>query len=740
MNTESKQNSVVAGHASFSAIKHAVARKFEQMKQHTLYRVSVDKDALWSLYLASFPDGTNPVYRERTEHDCSCCRHFVKTMGGVVAVIDGKVVSIWDGVADGFYQEVTETMSDFVHAAAIDNIFLHTEAQVGVEKNFQQVLDLEIRAANMDPVKGLVKETITWEHFHLHLPTTCVLANKDIGPKLAEARSTYDVFKRGLEELTLEAIDTVLDLIAQNSLYRGEEHRGAVEAFRAQKVQYGRTPFGLGRDFFTWSADTPASIKRIRNTAIGTLLIDLSAGTELEDAVNKFERSIMAPTNYKRPTALVSKAMIEKARLKIEELGYTSALERRYAVLEDITVNNILFADRSAVHAKLRPYQRAAVFGAPYGKDKQFTGEDVFAELASKVPENIKKLDKVEEVTIEKFLSDVLPKTASLELMIENRHAGNLVSLIAPVDPGAQNMFKWPNKFSWSYAGDAADSIKERVKKAGGKVDGDLRCSLSWFNYDDLDLHMKEPKAKSYENRIFYGSRKSLVTHGELDVDMNAGGGSRESGGSRSAVENITYPDRKRMTEGVYTLIVNQYRRMETADIGFEVEVEFDGTVFSFAYDKTVIGEVVVAEIEYTHKDGFKIRKSLESKQSSKQIWGMQTQTFQKVNVVMHSPNFWQHEGLVLGNQRDGYIGVGNKHYFFMLDQCRNEDRARGFFNEFLSAELEPHRKTMEMVGAKMTTEEAERQLSGLGFSSTQRNSVLCRVKGSFQRTVKVVF
>jgi hypothetical protein len=31
-------------------------------------------------------------------------------------------------------------------------------------------------------------------------------------------------------------------------------------------------------------------------------------------------------------------------------------------------------------------------------------------------------------------------------------------------------------------------------------------------------------------------------------------------------------------------------------------------------------------------------------------------------------------------------------------------------------------------------------QLSGLGFSSTQRNSVLCRVSGSFSRVIKIVF
>lgn len=671
----------------FKDFQQAVSKQFDRMKKHDLFRVQVEKDQLWETYLGSFPDGTNPIYKERTEHDCQCCKSFVRAVGGMVAIIDGNPESVWDTKVDGFYQEVADKMAALVRSKPIKNIFLHTEPTAGVKENYQEKDDGRVQ---------------TWNHFFIQLPTNRVAKGELIGPSLSDTRATRDVFHRSLTELTDESINTVLDLIAQNSLYRGEEQKFALEEFRKLKKKYDHLVGDAARDIFCWSGPkgVSTSVARIRNTAIGTLLTDLSLGEDLESAVKSFEAKV-APANYKRPTALITKAMIAKAQETIQELGLGSALERRYAHLQDITINNILFADRKT--------------------KKSLTG-DVFDELSAKVPEKLKNFDKVETVTIEKFLEDILPKADSIEVMFENRHASNLVSLIAPVDQTSKELFKWPNKFSWSYAGELADSIKERVKAAGGKVDGDLRCSLSWFNFDDLDLHMKEPGGYT----IYYGNRgRASPSRGKLDVDMNAGCGT-----TRSAVENICYLDRKHMRDGVYTLLVNNFSPRETIDVGFEVEIEVDGNIHSIGYARAVRrGDLVeVAKIKYSAKDGFEIFPSLPASQTVKEVWGLPTQSFHKVNVVMLSPNHW-----------DGRA-VGNKHYFFMLEGCLNDCKARGFFNEFLTEELNQHRKVFEVVGSKMKTEESIDQLSGLGFSSTQRNSVLCRVKGSFNRVVKVTF
>jgi hypothetical protein len=672
----------------FSRIKDAVARQFDRLSQHGMFRVEVEKDDLWSTYLGSFPEGSNPVLRKRTEHDCGCCRQFIRAVGDVVAIIDGKVESLWDvEVGDLDYQAVANAMSDLVQSRVIASPFLHGEHTAGTDKNFEQ--------KEGEPVR-------TWRHFFVNIPygrnqgQNYYCAKKDIPTVLGEARALHDVLRRSLNELTVDAVDTVLELIAQNSLYRGQEHQHAVEVFRALKMQYDKLTDD--RDAFVWSKiDTvPAAVAKIRNTSIGTLLVDLSEGLELEEAVRKFE-AVVAPQNYKRPTALVTKAMVEAAKKKVEELGLTSALDRRYARLEDISVNDIIFADRGA-----RKVMR-----------------DVFDAVATK-QSTPKDLAKVEVVPIEKFVTEIVPNVDTVEVLFENRHAGNLVSLVAPADPRARHLFKWDNGFSWSYSGDVADSIKERVKKAGGNVTGDLCCRLAWYNYDDLDFHMKEAGG----TEIYYVQKQSSATGGRLDVDMNAG-----SGHTREPVENIFYASRSKMREGAYLLFVHQFCRRESDNIGFEVEVDWLGDVTTYAYAKALRqGEnVAVARFRYTHAGGVEIIESLPSSSASRKLWGLDTQGFQRVNLLLRSPNYWSGQG------------VGNKHYFFMLDGCANDGQARGFYNEFLRTDLDKHRKVLEIVGSKMKTEQSENQLSGLGFSETKRNEVTVRVRGSFNRTLKVL-
>lgn len=678
----------------FQKFKTAVAKQFDNMMMNgELFCTAIDKDTMWDNYLTSFPAGTNPLFRERTEHDCSCCRQFVRAVGNVVSILpDGSLASIWDGaITEPAYAAVARSMSKLAKSAAIDNVFLSPVRRIGTDRNYEHDDD----------------RLLQWDHFCVDLPARRNNAKDyhkpgpEIGPALSDARATHDVFLRGLTELTMDSLDTVQEIIAANSLYRGREYEHAVVEFAKLKHQFDKLPTA-DRDLFVWSkaSSVRESVARIRNTAIGTLLVDLSAGVDLEDAVRKFETSIMAPANYKRPTALVSQAMVEKAQQTVEELGLTSAFERRYARLTDITVNNILWVDR-----EIRPK----------------LGGNLFDNVANKV-KPIGSLSKVDAVPIDNFIKDILPKVTSIEVMLENKHGGNLVSLIAPKHASAGRLFKWDNNFSWTYNGDVADSVRERVKRAGGNVTGDLCCRLAWSNYDDLDLHLVEPSG----NEIYHANKGPSVSGGTLDVDMNAGGPR-----SRDPVENIYYGRRDKMRPGNYHLYVHQFKKREAIDMGFEIEFDWLGDTKVYSYDKPMrTGErVTVLRFNYSAKGEIKIlHEGLTSSKVQRTLWGLKTQDWHKVSVLMQSPNHW-----------DGQTGIGNRHLFFMLDGCINDGQARPFFNEFLRGDLDKHRKVIEIVGAKMKVDQSDGQLSGLGFSDTMRSEVLVRVKGSVTRTLKVL-
>jgi len=100
--------------SDFNVFATAVNARFQSMSSGELY--TVDAGDLFETYLAAFPAGTNPLYRVRTEFDCSCCKNFVRNIGHVVAIVDGQVRTVWDDRTSLPYpfDVVAERMSEVV--------------------------------------------------------------------------------------------------------------------------------------------------------------------------------------------------------------------------------------------------------------------------------------------------------------------------------------------------------------------------------------------------------------------------------------------------------------------------------------------------------------------------------------------------------------------------------------------------------------------------------------------------
>jgi len=71
--------------SNFSKFRDAITEQFNKISKDNLFFVNVEKDVMWETYLTSFPVGTNEIFRVQAEHDCSCCRQFIKAVGNAVA-------------------------------------------------------------------------------------------------------------------------------------------------------------------------------------------------------------------------------------------------------------------------------------------------------------------------------------------------------------------------------------------------------------------------------------------------------------------------------------------------------------------------------------------------------------------------------------------------------------------------------------------------------------------------------
>lgn len=684
----------------FADIKPLITARFEQMKQAAIFNVAYDRDEIVEAYLGAF---ATPKLRQ--EHTCSACKSFLRQVGGMVTIgPDFKLQTLWDLDIDQVPQMLrasVQALAAYVRSKPIVDLFFHDMPTAGVDKN-------------ADPVLGVI-----WEHFYLKLPKGYVNdKNNTLGKKSAELRETKNVLKRGLTELKVEDIDTVLELIAQGSLYRGNEHEANLKTYRELMLSIKDIPADvLENHCWIIAATQHAGLCRLRNTSIGTLLIDLSEGVDLETAVKKFE-TMVAPSNYKRPTALVTPRMVETAKARLTELGLISALNRRRLDTRDLTVDNALFVYRPVV-----------------------TNADVFDLVKGEAKVNPKTLAKVEQVSINDFLTKVVPTSKSIKLLFENEHLGNLMTLTGPQDAQSNNLMKWGNSFCWSYTGGVADSLRSRVAELGGRVDGVLRFTHTW-NFDPtspnqslMDLHVFMPgytynpaMSEVHNNypgtrRVGWNSRRDQQSGGNQDVDFV------NMPGKEVPVENITFPDVKKMPEGVYTFKIHNWQLRQPTKSGFKAEIEFGGQIYRYYRKEAMKNHEWVTLAEVTLKGGvFTIKHILPPSVSDETKWGITTGTWKQVKAITLSPNHWTKP-------------VGNKHVFFLLEGCVSDEATRPFYNEFLTEALAADRKTMEVLGSKIVVAPAEGQeLSGLGFSDTMRSRIYAEVEGQFKRTVEVMF
>lgn len=246
----------------FMKFKKALQKHFDEMQKEAthLFEVNVDKDELWNTYLDSFPAGTNEIFRERREHDCSCCRQFIKNIGSAVTIKDNQIHTIWElNLGDTTYQPVCDALDAFVKAYTVTDIYTTKFPKIGTDFNFEEI-------------NG---KSHQWDHLFLELPSKFVNRSSRSNEEVkGQFRDTRNVFKRSLDEITMDALDTILELINSNTLYKGEEWKGVLTEFKKYKKEYDKLTSDTEKDLYAWEKSVTAGMAIGRELGLPSELVD----------------------------------------------------------------------------------------------------------------------------------------------------------------------------------------------------------------------------------------------------------------------------------------------------------------------------------------------------------------------------------------------------------------------------------------------------------------------------------
>lgn len=716
-----------------------------------LFRVNLDKEKLWKLYLQGFED--DPVFRdpESSKHNCNFCRMFISRFGDMVS-IDPKSYaesSMFDldlDLVPEEYRESIRLMAEYIHTCQVGDIFLvkkedttlfgDTPGRLGVVSNIKRYNKEE---ALKYPESG-VKENQAFEFNHLNVvvPEKYIVRGAQHSSMVSEEQSKRQVLERGLREISEQTMMDVIELETDGAILNSSNTIKLVVNALALKRELQEVPTESQHNYL-WlkSRNLSDTAAKFKNNVIGSLLLDIESGMSLADACKEYNKRV-DPVNYMKAKSPVTAKQIQEAEKFVVENGYADSFDFRCAKITDIDVNEILHTNTSG---DIKDQAEVPVFkmikGSAFNKNSGKTA-------------NKNSFKNIPEIEVDKFLKDILPGCDSVEAYLEPRLADNFMTLMTTQDKDSKRLFKWSNNFSWTYVNNLTgkSSIQQQVKSQGGTVDAPFRCSIIWNEnndapHTDLDLHCIENFYEHYRNgkqrraaedHIYFGTHKKeeqgdkpSALGGFIDLDVI-------SPGQKVAVENIYYDNICLPKSGEifkYTFYIHNFNSGSLS--GARAEIFIQGQLFEYNIPHDFQGKIDLATVVFDDTDNFKITHGkylVNSEGSSNEpAFGLDMNRFHQVNLVCLSPNYW-------GEQ------VGNKHYFFFLEGAKNPGEIRPIHNEFLSPDLLKHRKVFEILGARVKVESTPEQLSGLGFNATVQDNLIVKVseKSGKDRVLRIKF
>lgn len=650
----------------YETFSQQIRQRFAESVNKPMFTTAID--GLFDLFLAGLPA------EHRQHYTCNACRQFVNRFGGLVTISEKGVATpvMWPDVAPKLFDNSVEAMRQDIKNASVTGVFLHGQSTWGT------------------PVTG------EWHHMSVINAPVYRHSLKTPFQAMAEKAEDFGILKRSLADFSQATVEQAVTLLKTESLYRSEKCLGVAEWLLKLHQSIAAIRNTRLQDNLIWLAvaTAPTGYAHVRSSMIGTLLEDIASGMDFGAVSRRFAEK-MSPANYQRSQVAPTVGAVQQAERLVKKLGLQNSLQRRYMTLDEIPA------------FVWRPHPVKVV--SPGG---------VFAGVATKQPVAPSTAMQIPPVmmTWEKFQRTILPTATKIEVKAEN--AARFAALVTAVDQTAPNILQWDNGASWYYHGGVDAEMRRRVESAGGQYEGnEIRATLMWNNYTDLDLHCVTPNGY----HIYYRDKQDRCG-GWLDVDANGGAPQ-----TQTPVENIRWAQ---APLGNYQFYIHNYSERANGQNWYKAEIEVAGKVFAFEGMMGGTGsQIDLARFLYQRGVVPAIRGN--STVTNGTTWNLELNQFYPVAGIVKSPNLWG----------DKPVQHAGDHTFFLIDGCQDTEqgKGRGFFNEHLRPDLREIRKTLEAYTANTPIAESEAPACGLGFSKDSEWNVTLRVtSGSMVATYKL--
>ena len=664
-----------SGDAGYPHYLEKIREHFDALTAENTPLFTTDAQGLFAAYLDSMPE------ENRQHYNCHNCRRFIEQYGALVVISDdGEIEPVMWGDAGypEFFAAAVAGMRDIVKKARVTGVFLHASRALGTA------------------VTG------DWKHMAVAIPRARMHKGrlKTADQAAAEKLEGYRALSRSLTEYSGDTVRSALELLKSETLYRSDAVLGVAEWLAALHERRAAAGGSRARENITWLAvaTAPDGYYFVKSSMIGTLLDDIADGFAVADVARRFAAK-MAPTQYRRTQTAPDQGNIDRAEEIVAKLGIANSLKRRYAKFDEIPE----FIWR---RTEEKPKEPTGVFSGIEAREKTASTD------GTDLPDTV--------MTWEKFSRTVLPDAVSIEARVDRTE--RFMAMVTASDETASNILQWDNGFSWYYHSGIDGEIRRRVEAAGGRYENnEIRCSLIWEGYTDLDLHCITPEGK----HIYFGDRRFGT--GWLDVDANGG-----SPTTRTPVENIRWSERAPV--GEYLFYVHNFEERGNGFTPYKVELEIGGEIFVVNAVATSTGYKADA-FRFEYQSGRRpvfpdARTGIARDEDRK--WNLTPNSFVPVKGITTSPNLWG----------DREFSRAGRHMFFLLEGCLDPENGlgRGFFTEMLLPELHEIRRTLEAYAASSAIDGAEDATAcGVGFTIDGAWDLLLRVTtANSKRLIKI--